>query len=181
MIKWLVGLGLWLFLLSSPAMAQQADQFWNCVPSDVTKWCPTSTTYPLPVAVVGSGTSNYGTSPGAVPVPSVNAFVTNPISATFSGNSGAIAQTAVSVANSSTALLAAAQFSNFEKVCVAQTATTGVWINWANAAAVTAAPSEYVPPGQCDTWVKSTGFLPTAAAFAISNSASTIVVTVEGN
>lgn len=160
MIKRSIGLALWLCLLASaPAVAQQADQFWNCVPSDVTKWCPTSTTYPLPVTVTGGGTQNVA----------------------IVGNSGAIAQTAVSVTNVSTALLTAAQFSNFEKVCVAQTATTGVWINWANAAAVTTAPSEYVPPGQCDTWVKSTGFLPTAAAFAISNSASTIVVTVEGN
>jgi hypothetical protein len=85
------------------------------------------------------------------------------------------------VTNASTALLTAAQFTNFEKICVALTATTGVWINWAGVAAVTAAPSEYTPPGQCATWVKSTGFLPTAAAFAISNSASTIAVTVEGN
>lgn len=99
----------------------------------------------------------------------------------LAGRSGAITQSSISVTNASTALLTAAQFTNFEKICVPFTASTGVWINWANAAAVAAAPSEYVPPGQCDTWVGSTGFIPTTAAFAISNSAATIAVTVEGN
>jgi hypothetical protein len=94
---------------------------------------------------------------------------------------GSMTQAAVSVTNASTALLTAAQFTNFEKVCVALTATTGIWVNWAGVAAVTAPPSEYIPPGQCDNWIGSTGYMPTAAAFAISNSAATISATVEGN
>ena len=99
----------------------------------------------------------------------------------LANRSGVVAQTSISVTNSSTALLTAAQFTNFEKICVSFTASTGVWVNWAGVAAVAAAPSEYLPPGQCDSWVGSTGFMPTSTAFAISNSASTIAVTVEGN
>lgn len=103
------------------------------------------------------------------------------LQAPLAPRSGVVTQSSVSVASASTALLTAGQFTNFEKICVALTASTGVWVNWANAAAVAAAPSEYIPPGQCDSWVGATGFMPNQAAFAISNSASTIAVTVEGN
>jgi hypothetical protein len=133
------------------------------------------------VAVKAASTAAVATDPALVVAISPNNSVVVTGTVTLSGGTGAITQASVSVTNSSTALLTAAEFSNFEKICVPLTATVGIWVNWAGVAAVTAAPSEYMTPGQCDTWVKSTGFLPSAAAYAISNSSATIAVVVEGN
>ena len=86
------------------------------------------------------------------------------------GNSGALTQASVTVGTTSTAVLAASTAANFIKLCVAQSAASGVWVRWDGGAATQAAPAEYMPPGQCDTWVKSTGFLPTSAINAIAPS-----------
>ena len=79
------------------------------------------------------------------------------------GDSGTPTSTAVSVTNASTQIVAASAFANFGKLCVPLTATTGIWVRWDGVAATTAPPAEYIPPGQCDSWVESTGYLPTSA------------------
>lgn len=95
------------------------------------------------------------------------------------GASGTPIQTAVTVGTSSGTLVAAAAFTNFMKVCVAQSAANGIWVNWAGASATLAAPSEFIPPGQCDSWVKASGFLPTNTITAIAS--VSVAVTVVGN
>ena len=94
----------------------------------------------------------------------------------LSGNSGTPSQTAVSVGVTSTTVLAAAGATSFLKLCLAQSAANGIWVNWAGAAAVAAAPSEYMAPGQCDTWVKSTGYLPTSQINAIASAAVSVTL-----
>lgn len=98
-----------------------------------------------------------------------------------SGVAGTPTQTGVSVTSATTALTTSSQFSNFGRVCVPSTAGTGIWVNWAGVAAVAAIPSDYIPPGQCDIWVKQTGFLPTTAWNAISNTSATVSALVIGN
>ena len=92
------------------------------------------------------------------------------------GNSGTPSQTAVSVGITSTTVLAAAGATSFVKLCLAQSAANGIWVNWAGAAAVAAAPAEFMSPGQCDTWVKSTGYLPTSQINAIASSAVSVTL-----
>ena len=92
------------------------------------------------------------------------------------GNSGTPSQTAVSVGVTSTTVLTAAGATSFVKLCLAQSAANGIWVNWAGAAAVAAAPSEYMGPGQCDTWVKSTGYLPTSQINAIASAAVSVTL-----
>ncbi len=101
------------------------------------------------------------------------------LNANVSGNSGTPTQTSVSVGTSSTTVLAAATATTFLKLCVALPAATGVWVRWDGVAATAAAPSEYIPPGQCDSWVKSTGFLPTSQINAIAS--ATVSVTLISN
>jgi len=103
----------------------------------------------------------------------------NPAQVTITGLSGAPVQTSVSVGTSSGQLVAPGAFANFLRVCIAQNAANGIWVNWTGAAATAAAPSEYIAPGQCDTWVKSAGFLPTAQVNAIASAA--VAATVMGN
>jgi hypothetical protein len=105
---------------------------------------------------------------------SIASTVTGTVSLT--GASGTPTQSTVSVLNTSTTVLAAATATTFIKLCVAQTAANGVWVNWAGAAALTAAPSEYIPPGQCDSWVKSTGFLPTSQINAIASATTAVTL-----
>lgn len=94
------------------------------------------------------------------------------------GASGTPTQTSVTVGTSSTTLNSTV-FSYFAKVCVPISAANGIWVNWAGSAAVEAAPSEYIMPGQCDSWVKSNGFLPTSTWHAIAS--ASVAVTVMGN
>ena len=129
-------------------------------------------------AALGSPTT-WGTAPTGAAVQGVNADVlalpslptgSNTIGAvSVNGNSGAPTQTSVSVATSSTTVLAASTATSFLKLCVALGAANGVWVRWDGATATLAAPAEYIPPGQCDAWVKSTGFLPTSQINAIAS------------
>lgn len=89
----------------------------------------------------------------------------------LAGSAGTPTQATVSVGTSSAAVLAAGAATAFVKLCVASTAANGIWVDWSGNAAVQAAPSEYIPPGQCDSWVKSTGFLPTNGVNAIASAA----------
>jgi len=95
------------------------------------------------------------------------------------GSSGTPTMTSVSVGTSSAQLVAAAAFANFLKVCVPSTAANGIWVRWDGGTATQASPAEYMPPGQCDSWVKSTGFLPTGTINAIASAA--VAVSVNGN
>lgn len=97
------------------------------------------------------------------------AHITNPVA--LSGNSGTPTQSSISVATTSTTVLAASTATSFLKLCVALGSANGIWVRWDGAAATAAAPAEYIPPGQCDNWVKSSGFLPTSQINAISSSA----------
>lgn len=103
----------------------------------------------------------------------------NPIA--VMGATGSVTQTSVSITNASTTLSAAAAFGNFGKVCVPATASTGVWVRWDGGTAGVVPPAEYIPPGQCDSWIKASGYLPNQQWNAISNSAATIAVTLIGN
>ena len=109
----------------------------------------------------------------ATPVSAANPL---PVTATQSGASGTPSQTAVSVGVTSTTVLTAAGATSFVKLCLAQSAANGIWVNWAGAAAVAAAPSEYMAPGQCDPWVKSTGYLPTSQINAIASAAVSVTL-----
>ena len=109
----------------------------------------------------------------ATPVSAANPL---PVTATQSGASGTPSQTAVSVGVTSTTVLAAAGATSFLKLCLAQSAANGIWVNWAGAAAVAAAPAEYMAPGQCDTWVKSSGYLPTSQLNAIASAAVSVTL-----
>jgi hypothetical protein len=95
-------------------------------------------------------------------------------SVSVSGSSGTPTQTSVSVGTSSTSVLAASTATSFVKLCVPLGAGNGIWVRWDGGAATTAAPAEYLPPGQCDAWVKSTGFLPTTAINAIAPAAVSV-------
>lgn len=102
------------------------------------------------------------------------ALVTAGTGITSAGNSGTPTQTTVSVATSSTTVLAASTATTFLKLCVALGAANGVWVRWDGAAATAAPPAELVPPGQCDTWVKAGGFLPTSQINAIASATVSI-------
>lgn len=93
-------------------------------------------------------------------------------SRTQTGAAGAPTQSAVLVGTASTTVLAASTATNFIKFCVSSTAVNGVWVRWDGNAAAQSAPSEYLVPGQCNSWVKSTGFLPTSQINAIAASAT---------
>lgn len=104
----------------------------------------------------------------------------NPVPIQTVGSSGTPTATAVSVTNANTQLAAAAAFSNFVKIAVPLNASTGIWVRWDGGTATAATPAEYLAPGQSATWVKSSGYLPTSAINAISNSASTVSISVIG-
>lgn len=92
---------------------------------------------------------------------------------------GTPTMTSVTVGTSSGTLVAASAFSNFLKVCVAQSAANGIWVRWDGGTATQTAPAEFMPPGQCDSWVKTGGFLPTGTITAIAS--ASVAVSVNGN
>jgi hypothetical protein len=95
------------------------------------------------------------------------------------GVSGTPAMTTATVGTSSGQLVAAAAYANFLKVCVPVTAANGIWVRWDGGTAAAASPAEYMPPGQCDSWVRSTGFMPTGQINAIAS--ASVAVSVNGN
>lgn len=101
----------------------------------------------------------------------INGTVTVAGAVTVNGNSGTPTQSSISVGTGSTTVLAASTATSFIKLCVALGAANGIWVRWDGAAATAATPAEYIPPGQCDSWVKSTGFLPTSQINAIGTAA----------
>lgn len=133
-----------------------------------------SFTNPLYVAPAsGTVTSVLGTGVAGTPATGVVSVQGisggTALTTSLSGNSGTPTQTNVTVGTGSTTVLAASTAANFIKFCVASSAANGVWVRWDGGTATAAAPSEYMPPGQCDTWVKSTGFLPSSQINAIGS------------
>ena len=124
----------------------------------------------LNATVVGAGSAGTP-SGGVVSIQGVTSGQAVPVSGSVSvtGVSGTPTQTTASVTTGSSTILASSTATSFIKLCVAAGAANGIWVNWAGAAAVQAAPSEYISPGQCDSWVKATGFLPTSALTAIAS------------
>lgn len=103
---------------------------------------------------------------------STSAFAASGV-APSAGNIGSMQQVAASVTTGSTQILAPATAKNFMSLCVPATAANGIWVNWVGGTAVTSAPSDYIPPGLCREWKKSSGFLPTLAVDAIAPAAVT--------
>jgi len=106
--------------------------------------------------------------PNAIGSVSVSNFPsTQPVS--IAGASGTPYQPSTTVGTTSGALTFSPAPTAFIKLCVPSSASNGIWVNWAGAAATASAPSEYMPPGQCDSWIKSTRFLPTGTINAIAS------------
>lgn len=91
---------------------------------------------------------------------------------------GTPTQTTASCTNADSSVLAAAAASKFIHISVPATAANGVWFNFAGAAATAATPNEYILPGGSITWSAVNGFVPTSAIRCISNTASTISISV---
>lgn len=80
------------------------------------------------------------------------------------------------VGTSSTTIMTSSTVTSVLKVCVPVNAANGIWVNWAGGTATAAAPNEYMPPGQCDSWSLIGGFLPTNAITAIATATTNIGV-----
>lgn len=101
---------------------------------------------------------------------------TNPQPVTPSGGAGNVTQTAVSVATTSTPLLAAAAASLFVRICVPASAANAIWVRWDGGAPAQAAPSDNIQPGVCAVWVKASGYLPQQQINALASATTSVVV-----
>lgn len=134
--------------------------------------------------IVAAPSLAFGQAAGGValqPVGQTTKSASVPVTMANDQATGSVTSSSVAVTNSSTTVLAAATFTKFVKVCVPATASTGIWVRWDGVAATTAAPAEYMPPGQCDSWSQQGGYLPTQQFNGISNSAATITISVVGS
>ncbi len=92
---------------------------------------------------------------------------------------GSVTQTSISCATTSTTLLAASTATMFISIRNPTSATATVWINYAGAAAVTAAPSVDLAPGsEADFFAYGPSWLPTSAFTCISGGASASTLTL---
>src|SRR5271166_2608070 len=165
--------GLYVLPTTAATWAATESGTWTVQPgntANTTAWLVTGTGGTFPATE--SGTWNITNISGTISLPTGAATAANQTNGSQTtqivGVSGTPTQTTASVTTSSSTILAASTATSFIKLCVASTAANGIWVNWAGAAATQAAPSEYIVPGQCDSWVKSTGYLPTSAITAIA-------------
>jgi len=92
------------------------------------------------------------------------------------GQGIALTQASVSCGTSSTTLLTAGAATSIIRVHVPSAATASVWVNWAGAAAVTAAPSEDLVAGSTTVWTANGSYVPNTQINCIASSAQTVVV-----
>jgi hypothetical protein len=122
---------------------------------------PTFNVGTIPAVVLAAGSNAIGT------VSISNFPSTQPVS--IAGASGTPYQPSTTVGTTSGALTFSPPPTAFIKLCVPSSASNGIWVRWDGGTATASAPAEYMPPGQCDSWVKATGFLPTGTINAIAS------------
>jgi len=101
----------------------------------------------------------------------------NPVPVNIIGTQGAATtptQTSVSCTTSSSTILAANSATQSESFHLAATAANAVWLNFAGATAVQAAPSFDLQPGQTITWSVSGGLLPVSAITCIASASTSV-------
>ena len=101
----------------------------------------------------------------------------NPVPVNIIGTNGAATtptQTNVSCTTSSSTILAANSATQSESFHLAATAANAVWLNFAGATAVQAAPSFDLQPGQTITWSVSGGLLPVSAITCIASASTSV-------
>src|SRR5271165_947278 len=99
----------------------------------------------------------------------------NPVPVTAAaGASGTPTQTAVTCGTSSSTVLAAASAATSESFHLAASAANPVWLNFAGAAATTAAPTFDLQPGQTIVYTAVGGLLPTSAVTCIATASTAV-------
>jgi len=116
--------------------------------------------------------ANYGTSPGTVPVPGVNAYVTNQPTVTTTPKTASFTIAGCTVGTSSAQCLAGSTAVNHIMVQNAS-ATANIACSWGGTAAINASNSFQLTPGQSSAWGPFTSGVPSAALNCIAGSAST--------
>jgi len=114
--------------------------------------------------------ATYGTSPGAVLVPGVNAYVTNQPTVTTTPKTGSFTISGCSVTTSSAQCLASGTATNHVQV-QNTSASASVACSWGGAAALNSSGSFQLAAGQSAIWGPNTSGVPSAALNCIASSA----------
>ncbi|HTR14077.1 MAG TPA: hypothetical protein VMI72_12695 [Roseiarcus sp.] len=115
--------------------------------------------------------ANYGTSPGAVLVPGVNAYVTNQPIVTTTPKTGALTMAGCTVGTSSAQCLAAGTYNHVQ---IQNThSSNAIACSWGGAAALNSNNSIQLAAGQPALWGPTTAGVPTVALNCIASGAST--------
>lgn len=125
---------------------------------DITQWANVALGAP----------SNYGTSPGAVAVPGINAYVTGGTIGN-TPTTGTPTEVTVTCGTSATTLLAASTATTFVAAQNPNGVANTVWVNYAGASAVAAPPSFSIASGVTQVWSTLQGYVPTSGISCISS------------